>query len=52
MSGRTGAVMERDKPSAGAGELAVRCGGIEKSFGEGQARVKVLRGTDFEARAG
>ena len=33
-------------------ELAVRCEGIEKSFGDGQARLKVLRGTDFEARAG
>ncbi|TVQ30963.1 MAG: ABC transporter ATP-binding protein [Phycisphaeraceae bacterium] len=28
------------------------CRGIEKSFGEGQARVRVLRGTDFDARAG
>ena len=52
MDGHTGAVMERDGPAAGAGELAVRCAGVEKSFGEGQARVRVLRGTDFEARAG
>jgi putative ABC transport system ATP-binding protein len=44
--------MERGRTSAGADALAVRCRGIEKSFGEGQARVKVLRGTDFEARAG
>jgi putative ABC transport system ATP-binding protein len=44
--------MERDVASTNAGALAVRCHGIEKSFGEGQARVKVLRGTDFEARAG
>lgn len=52
MSDRASATMERDRPASGAGELAVRCAGIEKSFGEGQARVKVLRGTDFEARAG
>jgi putative ABC transport system ATP-binding protein len=44
--------MELGRTSAGADALAVRCRGIEKSFGEGQARVKVLRGTDFEARAG
>ncbi len=30
----------------------VLCEGIEKSFGEGQARIKVLRGTDFDAFAG
>lgn len=34
------------------GTLAVHCRGIVKSFGDGQARVRVLRGTDFEARAG
>lgn len=28
------------------------CKGIEKSFGLGQARTKVLHGVDFEARAG
>lgn len=32
--------------------LTVRCRGIEKSFGEGQTKVRVLRGTDFDARAG
>ncbi len=32
--------------------LAVRCAGIERSFGSGQTRVKVLRGTDFEAAEG
>ncbi|MEM6458411.1 MAG: ABC transporter ATP-binding protein [Planctomycetota bacterium] len=32
--------------------LLVRCVGVEKSFGSGQARIKVLRGTDFDARAG
>ncbi len=32
--------------------LAVRCTGIHKSFGEGEARVHVLRGTDFDARTG
>jgi putative ABC transport system ATP-binding protein len=31
---------------------AVRCHGIEKHFGEGDARVQVLRGVDFTARAG
>ncbi|MEM7577523.1 MAG: ABC transporter ATP-binding protein, partial [Planctomycetota bacterium] len=30
----------------------VRCQGVEKSFGQGQARVQVLRGTDFDAKAG
>jgi putative ABC transport system ATP-binding protein len=32
--------------------LAVRCRGVEKSFGEGQTRVRVLRGTDFDAPRG
>ncbi len=31
---------------------AVVCRSIEKSFGEGQARVAVLRGTDFDANSG
>jgi len=35
-----------------AGNLAVRCRGIEKSFGSGQTRVRVLRGTDFDAEVG
>ncbi len=35
-----------------ATELAVDCRGIEKSFGEGETRVQVLRGTDFDARLG
>jgi putative ABC transport system ATP-binding protein len=30
----------------------VRCRGVRKGFGEGQARVEVLRGMDFEAPAG
>ena len=33
-------------------QLAVRCRGVEKAFGTGNARVRVLRGTDFDARAG
>ena len=32
--------------------VAVRCAGIEKSFGKGQARVQVLRGTDFSVPLG
>lgn len=32
--------------------LAVRCVGIEKSFGAGETRVRVLRGTDFVAESG
>jgi putative ABC transport system ATP-binding protein len=32
--------------------LAVRCRGVTKSFGSGGAKVQVLRGTDFDARAG
>jgi len=31
---------------------AVCCRGVEKDFGEGDERVRVLRGVDFEARAG
>ena len=34
------------------GQLAVRCRGVEKQFGSGDARVRVLRGVDFSARAG
>lgn len=36
---------------AGA-ELAVRCVGIEKSFGAGETRIRVLRGTNFAAESG
>ena len=32
--------------------FAVRCSGIEKSFGSGDTRVSVLRGTDFVAHCG
>jgi len=32
--------------------IAVRGSGIEKSFGSGDARVKVLKGTEFQARTG
>jgi len=32
--------------------LAVRCRGVQKHFGEGEARVQVLRGVDFEAQRG
>ncbi len=39
--------------SAGAlSSLVVRCVGVEKSFQAGEARVQVLRGTDFWAREG
>lgn len=31
---------------------AVRCAAVEKHFGEGDARVRVLRGVDFEAQPG
>jgi predicted ABC-type transport system involved in lysophospholipase L1 biosynthesis ATPase subunit len=30
----------------------VRCQGVEKTFGQGEAGVRVLRGVDFEARSG
>lgn len=33
-------------------DAAVVCGGVRKSFGSGDARVEVLRGVDFQARAG
>ena len=36
------------KPS----DAAVECRGVLKDFGEGEARVSVLRGVDFSARAG
>ncbi|MEO1277333.1 MAG: ABC transporter ATP-binding protein [Planctomycetota bacterium] len=36
----------------GTHPLTVRCRGVEKSFGEGQTKIRVLRGTDFDARAG
>ena len=32
--------------------LAVECRGVPKHFGEGETRVEVLRGVDFEARFG
>ena len=38
--------------AAASGEVAVRCRGVEKSFGEGQTHIKVLRGTDFDVRRG
>ena len=31
---------------------AVRCAGVQKHFGEGDARIHVLRGVDFEAKQG
>jgi putative ABC transport system ATP-binding protein len=31
---------------------AVRCRAVEKHFGEGDTRIRVLRGVDFEARPG
>lgn len=33
-------------------DVAVRCQNVEKGFGSGETRVRVLRGTDFEARTG
>lgn len=35
-----------------ANEQAVRCTGITKSFGEGEAQVQVLHGVEFTARLG
>lgn len=35
-----------------APELAVRCAGVEKHFGDGDARVQVLRGVDFTVKPG
>ena len=34
------------------GAIAVRCVGVQKSFAAGETTVRVLRGTDFTARAG
>lgn len=33
-------------------EIAVRCAGLTKTYGEGDARVTALRGVDLEVRAG
>ena len=38
--------------SQAPGEQAVRCLGVRKHFGDGEARVEVLRGVDFTADAG
>jgi putative ABC transport system ATP-binding protein len=35
-----------------ANDAAVSCRGVRKHFGDGEARIEVLRGVDFEARAG
>lgn len=42
---------QKNASPAGSNAVVV-CRSIEKSFGEGQARVRVLRGTDFDAEAG
>lgn len=39
-------------PSPGSSNVAVSCRNVHKSFGEGDTRVHVLRGVDFEARLG
>jgi putative ABC transport system ATP-binding protein len=44
--------MDRTVEVERAAETAVRCVGIEKSFGAGETRIRVLRGTDFVAEAG
>src|SRR5580765_5659220 len=36
----------------GAGEYAVECSEVGKDFGEGDTRVRVLRGVNFEAHPG
>lgn len=33
-------------------EIAVRCRGIHKDFGDGDARIEVLRGVDLTVRMG
>ena len=51
--GSTVSSLKRNQESTpGSEDPVVICQSIEKSFGEGQARVRVLRGTDFNARAG
>lgn len=44
--------IERTAEVNSGAEIAVRCAGIEKSFGAGETRVRVLRGTDFVAESG
>ena len=38
--------------TAGKGDLAVRCRGITKSYGTGDAKVTALRGVDLDIRLG
>ncbi len=45
-------VLTADAPSTSATGLAVRATGVEKSFGTKETRIRVLRGTDFDARFG
>ncbi len=47
------ATAELGLPGAGTeNSVLVRCAGVEKSFGQGETKVRVLRGTNFNARAG
>jgi len=43
---------EWDSRSSSLPIPAVRCRGVQKHFGEGEARIHVLRGVDFSARPG
>jgi putative ABC transport system ATP-binding protein len=40
------------QPPAHTDDIAVRCRGITKSYGTGQAEVKALRGIDLDVKAG
>lgn len=42
----------RRSPEPTSSAHAVRCCGVEKSYGSGDTRVRVLRGTDFTAKTG
>ncbi len=44
--------IDRAVDARSGAELAVRCVRIEKSFGAGETRIRVLRGTDFVAESG
>nr|MCU0706504.1 ATP-binding cassette domain-containing protein [Fimbriiglobus sp.] len=48
----TSDVLPRSLAQSSRVPVAVSCRAIEKGFGQGETRVRVLRGADFEARAG
>src|SRR6516164_6639661 len=52
MPGTQATVMEKQVPRASGRETAVRCHGLTKVFGDGDAKVMALRGVELEVYAG